>query len=137
MSLIQSNIFKIFQSTVFGIVFEKWHFSRYDTVWYCLILVTTTIRENHCMRILKLKSKIGDFFLSYTAKPVGSACLCNALYRDTCNALHRYKKAWHKSIHRATHFPRHFSSHRDIVTSRHRYIDRDIDTSLHRDIVTS
>jgi len=28
-----------------------------------------------------------------TAKPVGSACLCNALYRDTCNALHRYKKA--------------------------------------------
>ena len=32
-----------------------------------------------------------DFF--NTAKPVGLACLCNALYHDTCNALHRYKKA--------------------------------------------
>jgi hypothetical protein len=68
-----------------------------------------------------------------TAKPVGSACLCNALYRDTCNALHRYKKAWHKSIHRAIHFPRHFSSHRDIVTLWHRYTA----TSLHCDIATS
>ena len=34
-----------------------------------------------------------NFYSINTAKPVGSACLCNALYRDTCNALHRYKKA--------------------------------------------
>ncbi len=25
---------------------------RFGTVWYCLVLVTTTIRENHCMIIL-------------------------------------------------------------------------------------
>jgi len=37
--------------------------------------------------------KMNPFKFIYTAKPVGSACLCNALYRDTCNALHRYKKA--------------------------------------------
>jgi len=67
-------------------------------------------------------------YINNTAKPGGSACLCNALYRDTCNALHRYKKAWHKSIHRAIHFPRHFLSHRDIDTL--------IATSLHRDIVS-
>jgi len=45
---LRSNILKIFQSPVFGTVFEKWQFYRYGTVWYCLVLVTTTIRENHC-----------------------------------------------------------------------------------------
>jgi len=35
--------------------------------------------------------KISSFYI--TAKPVGSACLCNALFRDTCKTLHRYKKA--------------------------------------------
>jgi len=40
----------------------------------------------------KIKVNIILVFID-TAKPVGSACVCNALYRDTCNALHRHKKA--------------------------------------------
>ena len=36
----------------------------------------------------KNKTKFQD-----TAKFLGSTCFCNALHRDTCNALHRYKKA--------------------------------------------
>ncbi len=47
-----------------------------------------------------------SLFVTNTAKPEGMACLCNALYRDTCSA---------------------FSSQRDfyryIATSIHRYIE--------------
>jgi len=55
MSLIRSNILKIFQSTVFGTGVRTTQFLkklRYGTVWYCLVPGTTTIRENHCNSFL-------------------------------------------------------------------------------------
>ena len=80
----------------FFIKFINYYFSGSQPLIFCLIVPVT---------------------ISSIAKPEGSAC------RDTCNALHRYKKAWHKSIHQAIHFLRHFSSHRDNDTLKHRDID--------------
>ena len=55
MSLIRSNILKIFQSTVYVLCnFPKK--ARYGTFWYCLVLVTTTIRENHSSKNAKICS---------------------------------------------------------------------------------
>jgi len=48
MSLIRSNILKIFQSTLFGTGVRTTEFFKKSTVRYCLVPGTTTIRENHC-----------------------------------------------------------------------------------------
>ena len=61
--------------------------------------------------------KIPRYSYNTEKNSVGSESLCNALYRDTYNALHRCKIAYDTIL-----FPQHYLLHRDYVTSRHRYI---------------
>jgi len=60
MSLIRSNTLKIFQSTVFGTgVRILRNFQK--KVRYCLVLVTTTIRENHCSKLIHQRHLSGSY----------------------------------------------------------------------------
>lgn len=45
------------------------------------------------LRIFHFKATKNKTKFQDTAKFLGSTCFCNALHRDTCNALYCYKKA--------------------------------------------